>query len=116
MRTTLKIEEFAQFLLGIFLFSTLEYSWWWFVALFFVPDLGMLGYLLNKKVGAFTYNVFHNKAIAIAFILLGMFFLGEIYTLVGVILFSHSSFDRILGYGLKYPDSFKHTHLGNIGK
>jgi uncharacterized protein YbjT (DUF2867 family) len=24
--------------------------------------------------------------------------------------------DRVLGYGLKYPDAFKHTHLGTIGK
>ena len=34
----------------------------------------------------------------------------------GLILFGHSSMDRILGYGLKYPDSFEHTHLGMIGK
>jgi hypothetical protein len=24
--------------------------------------------------------------------------------------------DRILGYGLKYPDAFQHTHLGIIGQ
>jgi hypothetical protein len=24
--------------------------------------------------------------------------------------------DRIFGYGLKYSDSFYHTHLGMIGK
>jgi hypothetical protein len=30
----------------------------------------------------------------------------------GTLLFTHASFDRILGYGLKYFDSFKHTHLG----
>jgi hypothetical protein len=28
----------------------------------------------------------------------------------------HSSADRILGYGLKYSDSFHHTHLGWIGR
>ena len=33
----------------------------------------------------------------------------------GIILFTHSNMDRILGYGLKYPDDFKHTHLGWIG-
>jgi hypothetical protein len=31
-------------------------------------------------------------------------------------LLGHSSFDRVLGYGLKYDDDFKHTHLGWIGK
>lgn len=29
---------------------------------------------------------------------------------------AHSSLDRVLGYGLKYPDSFSHTHLGRIGR
>ncbi|MDA1193538.1 MAG: DUF4260 family protein, partial [Candidatus Poribacteria bacterium] len=29
----------------------------------------------------------------------------------GAILIGHSAFDRLLGYGLKYPDAFKHTHL-----
>jgi hypothetical protein len=31
-------------------------------------------------------------------------------------LFGHSAFDRMLGYGMKYTDSFQHTHLGLIGK
>jgi hypothetical protein len=36
--------------------------------------------------------------------------------LAGIILFTHSSMDRVFGYGLKYPDSFNNTHLGPIGK
>lgn len=35
--------------------------------------------------------------------------------LAGVILFAHASMDRIFGYGLKYADDFKHTHLQEIG-
>ncbi|TAG51385.1 MAG: DUF4260 family protein, partial [Runella slithyformis] len=31
---------------------------------------------------------------------------------IGIILFAHSAMDRIAGYGLKYEDAFKHTHLG----
>ena len=116
MKTTLKLEELAQFLLGIVLFSQLDFPWWVFLALILLPDIGMFGYLINTKIGSIAYNLFHNKAIAIAIILLGMFFLGEMYTLVGVILFSHAAMDRIFGYGLKYPDSFKNTHLGRIGK
>ena len=115
MKTTLKIEEFAQFIFGIFLFSQLEFSWWVFPALLLLPDIGMLGYLFNTKVGAVTYNLFHHKAVAILFIIAGMLYFGEICTLIGVILFSHSAMDRIFGYGLKYSDSFKNTHLGSIG-
>lgn len=116
MNTTLKIEEFAQFILGIVLFSQLDFAWWWFPILILLPDIGMIGYAFNTKAGAFLYNLFHNKAVGIVFILIGMFYLGETYTLVGIILFSHSAMDRIFGYGLKYPDSFQNTHLGRIGK
>lgn len=115
MKTTLKIEELAQFILGIFLFSQLDFAWWWFAALLLIPDVGMFGYLINPKIGAFTYNIFHHKSIAIAIGLLGFYSNNQMLILIGVILFSHASFDRIFGYGLKYPDNFKNTHLGKIG-
>lgn len=116
MKGILKLEELAQFILGIVLFSQLNYAWWWFAALILLPDIGMLGYVFNTKIGTLVYNLFHNKVIGIAFILIGMFYLGETYTLVGIILFSHSALDRIFGYGLKYPDSFRNTHLGKVGQ
>jgi hypothetical protein len=36
--------------------------------------------------------------------------------LAGIILFAHSSMDRLFGYGLKYFTGFSDTHLGKIGK
>ena len=101
MKTLLKLEELGALLLGVYLFSTLGLSWWWFVGLFFAPDIGMLGYLVNPKVGAWSYNLFHLKS------------LGVVLFLVG--LFAHAAFDRIVGYGLKYERGFKFTHLGEIG-
>lgn len=116
MKWSLTLEEVAQFILGIVLFSQLPYAWWWFPALLLIPDIGMLGYSINTKTGALTYNILHHKGIAIGILLAGMFVLGDLYTLIGVILFSHSAMDRMFGYGLKYPDSFYNTHLGRIGK
>lgn len=116
MQITLKLEELIMLLFGIFLFSTLDLSWWWFVGLFFVPDIGMLGYLHNNKTGAFLYNIFHHKGIALLLYMIGLFLMAEALQLAGIILFSHSSFDRMLGYGLKYNKGFKFTHLGEIGK
>ena len=116
MKTSLKLEELAMLLLGIFLFSQLNLSWWWFIGLFLTPDLGMLGYLINTKVGAFTYNLFHHKFVAIAIFFFGIFITSEIVQMIGILLFSHASFDRIFGYGLKYEKGFKFTHLGEIGK
>lgn len=105
-----------MFLGGIFAFSFLNFAWWWFPLLFFVPDIGMLGCIYGNKTGAFIYNLLHHKGIAIAFGIGGILLADEILQLTGIILFSHASFDRMLGYGLKYDKGFKFTHLGEIGK
>lgn len=116
MDRQLKLEEFGMFVLGIALFAVTEFSWWVFPALIFVPDLSMAGYLLNSRAGAFVYNLFHHKGIAIVVYIIGLMINNAVLLLAGIILFAHSSLDRMLGYGLKYPDSFTNTHLGRIGK
>ncbi len=116
MKTIIKLEEVAMFLLGIYAFSVLNFDWWWFLVLILTPDIGMLGYLFGNKAGAFGYNIFHHKGLAILLFLAGMYGHNTILELIGIILFSHSSLDRILGYGLKYDKGFKFTHLGEIGK
>lgn len=116
MELQLKIEEMGMFALGVALFSVMEFSWWIFPALLFVPDISMAGYLFGSRAGAFVYNFFHHKGIATGIYIAGVFLNNPILMLAGIILFSHSALDRMLGYGLKYPDSFKNTHLGRIGK
>jgi len=116
MKTTIKLEEIMMFVLGIYAFSLLSYPWWLFLILFLLPDIGMIGYVFNFKIGAFSYNVLHHKGIAILIYLMGIYIQNEWFQLSGCILFSHSAFDRILGYGLKYKKGFKFTHLGEIGK
>lgn len=116
MKTIIKLEETALFILGIYLFSLLNFEWWWFLALILAPDLSMLGYLFGNKSGAFFYNLFHHKGIAILLYIFGCYLKLEILQLAGIILFSHSAMDRIFGYGLKYEKAFKYTHLGEIGK
>lgn len=116
MKLSLQLEEAAMLLLSVYLYTFLGYPVWLFLALFLAPDIGMLGYLVNSRVGAFTYNIFHHKGIAILLYLAGFYLNQPVMQLTGIIMFGHSSFDRLLGYGLKYSDSFKHTHLGQIGK
>ena len=114
MERTLKIEEAAMFGFSIFLFAQTDFAWWWFLALILAPDIGMLGYAGGPKLGAVTYNLFHHKGIALVLLCLGWYMSNDWIMLSGIILFGHSSMDRIFGYGLKYPDSFKHTHLGYL--
>lgn len=116
MKNIIRLEEAAMLALAIYLNSFLPFEGWVFWALFLLPDLGMLGYLVNAKVGAATYNLLHHKGIAIILYLGGYFLVIHELTLAGVVLFGHSSFDRIVGYGLKFSDNFKNTHLGWIGK
>lgn len=116
MKNILKLEELLMLALAIYLFTFLDYSWWLFAAFFLAPDLGLLGYLVNTKIGAITYNFFHHKGVAIAFYFGGILLNMPVCMFIGIIMFAHSSFDRVLGYGLKYSDNFKNTHLGTIGK
>lgn len=116
MQRLLKLEDFGAFLLSIYLFSQLDFAWWVYPALLLVPDLSMLGYLYNAKVGAWIYNFFHHQLLGFACWMLGMWLEVPPLALAGLILFGHSAWDRMLGYGLKYNDSFHNTHLGRIGK
>lgn len=116
MKSVVKLEELGLFILGVYFFNQLEYAWWWFLVLILVPDFSMIGYLLGDKIGAFCYNLVHHRGIAIAVYLVGIYFSIAVIQLSGVILFAHSSMDRMLGYGLKYETGFKFTHLGEIGK
>ena len=116
MKNLLKAEEALQFLATVFLVYQLPVAGWLYWALFIVPDLSMLGYVVNTRIGAISYNIVHHKGVAVAIYLVGLYLNNTELLFTGLLLFGHSAFDRLCGYGLKYPDSFKNTHLGLIGK
>jgi hypothetical protein len=116
MKNLLKLEELFLFGLSLFLFSGLDYSWGWYALLFLTPDLSMLGYLANPRLGSWTYNLIHHKGLAVALYVLGYLLANPVLMFAGTLLLGHSSLDRVFGYGLKYPDAFQNTHLGRIGR
>jgi hypothetical protein len=116
MKNLLKLEEALLFIFSIWLFSQLDFSLWWALLMLLAPDIGMLGYLVNTRVGAYSYNLLHHKGIAIVLYLLGVILLLPVLQVIGLIIFGHSSLDRVFGYGLKHSDAFQHTHLGWIGQ
>lgn len=123
MKEILKLEELAMFLASILLLYVFKVEWWWYLIMFIGPDVSMLGYLAGNKLGAWSYNLFHHKGIALlscamAFLLKLVFplFDSDWIFVLGIVLFGHSSMDRVFGYGLKYENGFKFTHLGEIGK
>lgn len=116
MKNLLRVEEAAMFVFCIYLLNQLDSHWWTYLLLVLGPDIGMLGYLVNPKTGAVSYNIFHHKGIAVVLYAAGVYFHNEVLQIAGVILFGHSSMDRMFGYGLKYFTGFKHTHLGTLEK
>jgi len=116
MKKILLLEEAAQTALAVYGLYTLHtgIDWWLWPIVFLSPDISMLGYLINTTTGAYSYNLFHHKMVAVVFILAGFAGGNAIVLFVGYLLYGHASFDRMMGYGLKYADSFKHTHLGML--
>ena len=116
MKNLIKLEEFGILSVSFFCLYKLNIniSWWLYIVLFFSPDIGMIGYSISTKVGALTYNLFHHKAVGGILIILGVIQTNDYLLFAGLLFLAHSSFDRILGYGLKYSDNFKHTNIGYI--
>ena len=119
IKALIKIEEATMFGICIFFLVSLKVPWWVYILLAIGPDISMLGYFLGNKTGADCYNFFHHKGVAIIAFATGVVLnshTGDIVSIAGIILFGHSSMDRMLGYGLKLNQGFKYTHLGMIGK
>ena len=116
MKNILKLEEAAMLGLCIYALILFHADWWWYLLLALGPDISFIGYAAGNKIGAFCYNLFHHKGIAIVVFIIGYLLKNESLQLIGIILFGHSSMDRMLGYGLKLSEGFKYTHLGLIGK
>jgi hypothetical protein len=115
METSLRVEDAAIAVLAAALFLMTGLAWWWLVVLFLVPDVSMVGYAAGPRVGAVVYNVVHHRAVAVGIYCLGVVVHQPLLLMAGSLLLFHSSVDRVLGYGLKYRDSFGDTHLGRIG-
>ena len=112
----LRLEGGAVFALAVAVYWQQSFSWPLFWSTLLIPDLAMLGYLVNAQFGARAYNITHSKLLPG---LLGIFALSTGNTLcmaLALIWFVHIGIDRLLGYGLKYADGFKFTHLGIIGR
>ena len=86
--------------------------WGLFALLFFVPDLSLLGYLRSAgKSSATVYNLVHNYVLPLALGLLAWKQRSPLGGEVALIWLAHISFDRCLGYGLKFPGVFRYTHI-----
>ncbi|MDC0886494.1 DUF4260 domain-containing protein [Altererythrobacter sp.] len=112
----LRIESFAVFLTILGVYYTIGGSWWVFAGLILAPDLSMLGYLANKRVGAALYNAGHSYIGPSILVGFSLFASDERLVPYALIWVAHIGLDRALGYGLKSTSGFRNTHLGYVGK
>lgn len=126
MTNPVAIQRIESGAVAILLLATavfLYQGWWWVpLALFLVFDLSMLGYVRSPRAGAVGYNLVHSYTVPAVLGLVALLaLLASLQPLTwwtGLIALSwafHVAVDRALGYGIKLPDAFEHTHLGWIG-
>lgn len=111
----LRAEGLAVLVAALITYGQLGANWWLFALLILAPDLAAFGYLGGPRLGAALYNGVHNYALPLLVGLAGYFAAPHLVPFVAIWI-AHIGADRLLGYGLKYPDSFGQTHLGPIGK
>jgi len=117
MKYVLKLEALGLLILfSAIYFHLYPGTWGFFLSLFFVPDVSFILFVITKRLGAIAYNLFHHQGVLVLLFMTGYLIQNELLMKIGLVFLAHSSFDRVAGYGLKYFDSFDHTHLGWIGK
>jgi hypothetical protein len=110
----LRLEGLAAAALSAAFYQRTGASWWLFAALWLTPDLSMLGYLGGPKLGARIYNAIHSYVTPATLAVTALLLQSPALLPYALIWMNHIGVDRLLGYGLKYPEGFKWTHLGGL--
>ena len=110
----LNMEGGAIFALSILFYQRSHGSWGLFVLTFLAPDLFMLGYLINVRIGAALYNLVHTVTAPAILFAAGTLASQRTATALALVWAAHIGFDRLLGSGLKYPTKFNDTHLDRV--
>ena len=115
-RILLHLEGAAVLALATAAFFAFGHPWWLFLLLLLAPDLSLLGYLAGPRVGAAAYNAVHTMLGPLVLLGVGWWLGGGASMAVAVALvwLAHIGMDRMVGYGLKYPDSAKRSHFDQL--
>lgn len=115
-RLLLRCEGLVVLIAAIVAYRAIEGSWWLFALLLLVPDVALIGYAINPRVGATAYNELHTYIGPGTMAALGVAGVLPILWPACLIWVAHIGMDRALGFGLKFPSAFQSTHLGIAGR
>ncbi|MBN8208135.1 DUF4260 domain-containing protein [Bacillus sp. NTK071] len=110
-KSILHIEGLIVLLVSVYFYAHLDASWWLFFLCLLVPDISMLGYIFNNATGSIIYNIGHTYIIPLLLVILSLILKQDLMMILSLIWIAHIGMDRTIGYGLKYPNNFKDTHL-----
>ena len=110
----LRAEGLVLFAAAIALYVREDFSLLLLVVLFLAPDLAFVGLAAGPRAGAIAYDAVHTYVGPI--LLASISLIAEWGTGVelGLIWLAHIGIDRALGYGLRYPNAFRDTHLQRV--
>ena len=111
LRKIISLEYLLAFLISLFFYWQFDFSILYFLLFLLLPDISMLGYIVNTKVGALFYNIGHSIILPAILIMIGFVMISTPLLMASIIWLAHIFLDRALGYGLKYDEAFKKTHL-----
>ena len=116
VRLVLRLEGLAALAVATAAYAALGGNWWLYAIVFFMPDLSFVAFTISTRVGATVYNAVHSYLGPAVVGLIGWWLGIDLFWQLALIVAAHIGFDRSLGYGLKYPSAFQHTHLGIMGR
>ncbi|WP_406944159.1 DUF4260 domain-containing protein [Halobacillus sp. SY10] len=91
-----------------------NFSWLAFIFLLFACNVSMISYVINERVGALVYNIFHSYILSVTLILVSTIITLDWLLMVSLIWTAHIGMDRMIGYGLKYHSGFKDSHFQKV--
>ena len=113
-RLLLHIEGLTLLVVSLVLYGNLNFGWGTFALLLFVPDLAIIPYAINKRMGQVIYNLVHTIVFPLALGVYSILNANNLGLQISLIWFAHIGMDHLLGYGFKYPSLFKETHFSRV--
>ncbi|HHQ5112497.1 TPA: DUF4260 domain-containing protein [Staphylococcus aureus] len=114
MGNLIRLENAFVFIIAVIVYFMFGFSLWLFLIFLLVPDISMLGYLYNNKIGSYIYNIGHSYIIPILITLLYLAMGVDLLLGIALIWLAHIAMDRTIGYGLKYTVGFDKTTIQKV--
>lgn len=110
-RVFLRLEGLALFAAALGLYFHLDFPVLALIIFILAPDISLVGYLANDRVGAILYNLVHTTIGPLLAAAVGVLHGDPLLIQIALIWLAHIGVDRALGLGLKYDTGIRDTHL-----